>query len=529
MRRSTRLLAADYSYDETLASSPFRRYQYTFDLAGNRTQQIVTVNGTPTTTNYTYNAANQLTQAGAQNLTYDHNGNMLNDGTGAYTWDRANRLLTFAGATYKYDGLGNRTQQNTIQYLLDLQLGLSVVLKDSAGNKYVHGLRGIHAQKDAANNWEHMTHDGLGSVRQVFANNLNLLESVHYDPIGTREALYGTLETIFEFTGEQRDGSGFTYLRNRYLNSALGVFPSRDPYEGTMQRPMSLNGYSWVEGNVVNATDASGYITTHTVHALLTGLGGSSFAHAANNSFCFGIPTNPAPCTVLNIKYKRLVDRNFSGTDIDPSNPGLNEASYIVSRLIEALDNQVAPYSGASISAITLPSGEELIAAMDSQNPTISVNRCRESNAYSTSLGYLFLTTTIFEDQATYPLRLAGLLVHELTHNYYNLRCPILFNNISCVWEEHLSYSNQAGLDTDFSSRCSLYPLNYNVFSETGIAQFRSTLSGAGCQISGLYQNIPNLPRDPRTQEGWENGYTRTELNTIIPSCGDPHLTTLAP
>jgi hypothetical protein len=56
------------------------------------------------------------------------------------------------GATYKYDGVGNRTHQNTTRYLLALQPGLSVVLNDSAGNKYVHGPRGIHAQKDAANN-----------------------------------------------------------------------------------------------------------------------------------------------------------------------------------------------------------------------------------------------------------------------------------------------------------------------------------------------------------------------------------------
>ncbi len=38
----------------------------------------------------------------------------------------------------------------------------------------------------------------------------------------------------------------------------MGVFTARDPYEGTPARPMSLNGYSWVEGNVVNAVDPSG-------------------------------------------------------------------------------------------------------------------------------------------------------------------------------------------------------------------------------------------------------------------------------
>lgn len=54
------------------------------------------------------------------------------------------------------------------------------------------------------------------------------------------------------------DENGQVYLRARYYTPVLGVFPSRDPFEGLMDRPMSLNGYSWVEGNVVNAVDPSG-------------------------------------------------------------------------------------------------------------------------------------------------------------------------------------------------------------------------------------------------------------------------------
>jgi hypothetical protein len=33
---------------------------------------------------------------------------------------------------------------------------------------------------------------------------------------------------------------------------------SLDPFEGVRDRAMSLNGYSWVEGNVPNAVDPSG-------------------------------------------------------------------------------------------------------------------------------------------------------------------------------------------------------------------------------------------------------------------------------
>lgn len=38
----------------------------------------------------------------------------------------------------------------------------------------------------------------------------------------------------------------------------MGIWLSEDPFEGIHDRPMSLNGYGWVEGNVPNGTDASG-------------------------------------------------------------------------------------------------------------------------------------------------------------------------------------------------------------------------------------------------------------------------------
>lgn len=57
------------------------------------------------------------------------------------------------------------------------------------------------------------------------------------------------------------------HLHARHLNPDLGIFPSLDPVKGFISRPMSMNGYSYVEGNPVNWTDPSGMI----LPVLLTG------------------------------------------------------------------------------------------------------------------------------------------------------------------------------------------------------------------------------------------------------------------
>ena len=253
-----------------------RRYLYTYDLSGNRLSESLALNGgSPTVTSYTYNAANQITNSG---FTYDANGNLLFDNILEYTWDRANRLLVGDQFAYTYDGMGNRRSQTyvgpvlfgtiwetnpTIDYLLDLQPGLATVLMETQGpytTRYVHGPRGIHAQQNTSGAWTSMMQDGLGSVRGVVDNSLTPLESRLYDPYGTPYGTSGGSQTPYGFTGEPTDSSGLLYLRARYYASGLGVFTALDPWEGMAQHPMSLNGYSWVEGNVINSIDHTGMI-----------------------------------------------------------------------------------------------------------------------------------------------------------------------------------------------------------------------------------------------------------------------------
>jgi RHS repeat-associated protein len=87
---------------------------------------------------------------------------------------------------------------------------------------------------------------------------LILHRSVH-DTYGEVYGTTGSSQTDFGFTGEQTDpNTGLVYLRNRYYNPTLGVFPSLDPLEGNMANPLSLNRYAYVLDNPVNFVDPSG-------------------------------------------------------------------------------------------------------------------------------------------------------------------------------------------------------------------------------------------------------------------------------
>ncbi|HLE28580.1 MAG TPA: hypothetical protein VI793_10710 [Anaerolineales bacterium] len=96
----------DHLYRLTSASySDGKVFTYTYDAVGNRlTQTTIT-----STTVYTYDNANRLTNVGPITYTWDANGNLLGDGVSTYAYDFANRLITVTqGASvyaFAYNGL----------------------------------------------------------------------------------------------------------------------------------------------------------------------------------------------------------------------------------------------------------------------------------------------------------------------------------------------------------------------------------------------------------------------------------------
>jgi RHS repeat-associated protein len=220
-------------------------------------------------------AANRLTAAGTQTLTYDANGNLSGDGSRQFVWNARDQLVQIKDSTgavvaaFTYDALGRR-QTKTVDgvatgYVYD---GANIVQElagaASANNvpatvkaSYVGaGLDEVFAQLsgtgESAAILTYLT-DALGStIRLVDAAGAKVVEYT-YDPYGNTTA-DAVVSNPFQYTGRENDGTGLYYYRARYYSPKLARFIFSDP----IGLDGGINTYAYVEGNPLMYTDPLG-------------------------------------------------------------------------------------------------------------------------------------------------------------------------------------------------------------------------------------------------------------------------------
>jgi RHS repeat-associated protein len=136
---------------------------------------------------------------------------------------------------------------------------MPVILRDSAGNRYLYG-HDLISVSDSQNKKFYYHTDGLGSTTAITSSTGAVKKTYQYDVFGAIRAQTGTQPNEFTFTGEQVDSSGLEYLRARYYDNATGRFLSQDPLAGTANAPQSLNRYPYVRNNPVNLVDPYGLV-----------------------------------------------------------------------------------------------------------------------------------------------------------------------------------------------------------------------------------------------------------------------------
>jgi len=206
---------------------------------------------------------NRLTDVDAVELTWDDNGNLLDDGVYEYAYDHANRLISASQGedthTFCYNGLGDRLGQAINQagtsYKLDLAGALSQVLI-AGSDSYLYGVGRIGEEQVAG--WQYHLPDALSSVRQLVDDTSAVTLARSYEPFGDTATIAGTGMTPFQFTGEQSDLIGLLFLRARYLDPATGRLITRDTAELEVTPPCGFHGWIYVRNNPLRFTDPSG-------------------------------------------------------------------------------------------------------------------------------------------------------------------------------------------------------------------------------------------------------------------------------
>ncbi len=270
-------------------------------MFSNRTVSTQTITSTLVTT-YTYDAANRLTAVNGVPYTWDANGNLLSDGSKTYLYNTANQLITVTapGLTWSaaYNGDGARLRQTVngvpMTYTLDLAAPLVTVLAQHATRttQYVYGQGDSLLAGYDGTAWTYLSgRDGINSVRQETDGGGNVLAVRGFDPYGV--PLSGNGGAPFGYTGEMADVTGLVFLRARYMQPGLGMFLSRDLYEGNLSQPPSQHLFAYVGNNPINRTDPSGQYWYDPINDRWV-QGGVSYLQAPYHpKIEFYAPTNP--------------------------------------------------------------------------------------------------------------------------------------------------------------------------------------------------------------------------------------------
>ena len=192
-------------------------------------------------------------------MSYDANGNTLNDGMNSYVWDARNRLVSADnnGASFSYDPLGRRVSKSltssTTSFLYD---GANPVQEQNGGsvaaNLLTGGLDERFQRTDSTGAYSLLT-DALGSTLALTNSTGTSQVQYSYSPFGSM-SITGITTSSYGYTGRETDGLGIDYYRARYYNPTTGRFLSEDPigFAG------GINKYAYVGGDPIDFFDPFG-------------------------------------------------------------------------------------------------------------------------------------------------------------------------------------------------------------------------------------------------------------------------------
>ncbi len=255
---------------------------FTYDAVGNRVNLFSEQDADVYSTASTYDSRSLLLTEDSVSYSWDQNGNLISesgDDGATYSWDLENRLtgVTLVDGTqvnYLYDPDGVRVRTEVVppgsgvslvtDYLNDTNGLLSHVAVESSGNVAVVAYtraddRLMSLYRPASDTSRYFHSDGLGSIRLLTDAAGVVTDSYTYTAFGEIVSHLGADGQPYLFAGEQFDqNSGLYYNRARWLDVGVGRFVSEDPFSGKIEKPLTLNPFSFALSDPVNFTDPTG-------------------------------------------------------------------------------------------------------------------------------------------------------------------------------------------------------------------------------------------------------------------------------
>ncbi len=206
------------------------------------------------------------------NLSYDGDGNLIQDLNKYYEYDGFNQLKlvrenNYSGriiSRYSYDADGNRIEKidfnsdgsNETVYYIGKDF-IQIVNSSGVFNEtYYHDETDLIAKKDSNGKNYYYHPDQLGSTNIVTNESGDVIENTSYQPYG--EIIEGG-ESRFLFTGKEKDiSTGLYYYGARYYDPFFKHFIQPDSIIQYVYDPQSLNRYSYVRNNPYRYIDPSG-------------------------------------------------------------------------------------------------------------------------------------------------------------------------------------------------------------------------------------------------------------------------------
>jgi len=320
-------MSITYSYDDQNrlieAESTSTESSLTYDKTWNYNP---TGNITSSSENGTYlyqsslpnNYANPhaVTALAGKTIIYDHNGNILNDGTWLNTWNWRNNLTqshkTNTTVVYTYDHNNTRVTEDSTTGQ-DLTYPNDYYALDSTNQKRHILLPGFGSLATSTYDTNEETssivyhhRDHLGGTHIETDDTGTPIEYIVYNPFGSVLSDVQTTgyENNLKFTGKELDeDTGWYYYGARYYSSDRSRFMSQDPIsrdtpEQFLSDPQQLNYYSYSRDNPLRFVDPLGLFNTETGE-IEKGDSSDSITNSINKTF--GINTDWE--TIQNVSF----------------------------------------------------------------------------------------------------------------------------------------------------------------------------------------------------------------------------------